>query len=331
MKLWTKIFSVVALAILSVSGLTALYYGKYLPRTAPPRSGSVPVTPERLERGKYIFESVAYCDGCHSERDFSRFAGPVVVAGRGKGQVFEEEGFPAKLVVANITSDKETGIGAWTDGEKIRAIREGIGRDGRTLFPLMPYSYYRSMSDYDVESLVAYLNTLAPVRNKLPRTTMPFPVSYLVRSLPKPVKKVEAPEPGRTAEYGEYLANLAHCVECHTPAEKGQLDESMKFACWRVFKFPGVSVVSANITPDPDSGIGRWSEDYFVQRFTLQRALVKNGAPQVTPDKFTLMPWLGFSQMKEDDLVAIYRYLQTQSTIPNRVARHPGQTMTAGF
>ncbi len=331
MKIWTKVVAAAALAVVSVSGLTALYYGMYLPRTAPPRAGSVPTTPERIERGKYIFTSVAYCDGCHSERDFTRFAGPVVAGGRGKGLVFEEEGLPGTLAIPNITSDRETGIGAWTDGEKIRAIRDGIGRDGRALFPMMPYIYYKNMSDYDVECLVAYLNTLAPVRNRLPRTAMPFPVNYLVRSVPQPVKNVKAPEPGRTAEYGEYLANLAHCVECHTPADKGQIDESMKFAGGRKFQFPGVSVVSANITPDPETGIGRWTQDYFVQRFTLQRSMVMNGAPQVTPDKFTLMPWLGFAQMNDDDLVAIYRYLQTQSTITNKVARQAGFTQKASF
>lgn len=81
----------------------------------------------------------------------------------------------------NITPDKETGIGNWTDGEKIRAIREGVGRDGTTLFPMMGYERYRHMSYEDVYSFVAYLNTLAPVRNPVPRSRIDFPVSLLIK------------------------------------------------------------------------------------------------------------------------------------------------------
>ena len=74
-------------------------------------------------------------------------------------------GPPGIVAPTNITLDKETGIGNWTDGEKIRAIREGISRDGTALFPMMGYERFRYMSDEDVHSLVAYLNTLTPVRN----------------------------------------------------------------------------------------------------------------------------------------------------------------------
>ncbi|MGC4051264.1 MAG: cytochrome c [Paludibaculum sp.] len=331
MKTWTKIVSAIASVSAVVAGTTALYYGLYLPRGTSARAGQVPMTAERIARGKYLFEVVADCDGCHSERDYTKFGGPVIVSGRGKGQIIPEKGPVSPLVTANITTDKETGLGNWTDGEKIRAIREGISRDGRTLFPMMPYKNFSKMSDYDVESLVAYMNTLAPVKSNLPKMKIPFPINVLMKAYPAPVEKVKAPERGRNAEYGAYLATLGHCMDCHTPPDGHNLDESMKFAGGRVFDTPLGKVVSANITPDPDTGIGRWSEDYFVQRFTLQKTYVVHGAPTLQPGQFTLMPWLNLSQMEPDDLSAIFRYLQTQSTIPNKVEKHPGVVQTAGF
>ncbi len=85
------------------------------------------------------------------------------------------EGLPGQIFAANITPDKETGIGNWTDGEKIRAIREGISKDGHMLFPMMPYPNYRFLSDTDVQSLVAYMNTVPQVRNYVPRSKINFP------------------------------------------------------------------------------------------------------------------------------------------------------------
>src|SRR6185503_21299802 len=100
---------------------------------------------------------------------------------RGQGFVFPQEvGLQGTIVESNITPDRETGIGAWTDGEKIRAIREGIGRDGRVIFPLMPYQNYRLMSDEDLYALVAYLNSLPAVRNPLPATRVNFPESLRI-------------------------------------------------------------------------------------------------------------------------------------------------------
>src|SRR5579883_2604933 len=182
-------------ALFAVAGVlaglaTILFAAVFLayPRQAAPPIKTVAITPARLERGKYLFEVVADCDGCHSLRDFKRFGGPVMPHGRGIGNVMPAEmELPGTISAPNITPDRETGLGKWTDGEKIRAIREGIGRDGRVLFPMMPYQAYRKMSDEDVESLVAYLNSLEPVRHAVPRSQVKFPVSLMVRFSPQPV------------------------------------------------------------------------------------------------------------------------------------------------
>src|SRR5262249_38728318 len=157
-------------------------------------------------RGRYLFENLCDSDGCHSQRDFTRFGAPVIVPGRGQGFEFPTElGLPGRVNASNITPDRETGIGNWTDGEKIRAIREGVDREGRTLFPMMPYPSYRYMSDEDVESLVVYLNALPPVRHAVPPTQVKFPVNLFIKGVPQPAGSVRPPNRSDRMKYGEYL------------------------------------------------------------------------------------------------------------------------------
>ena len=175
--MWKKIILIVVLVIVVVpaAGIAYLYLRK--PAQAPPSAIKVAMTPERIARGKMIFQNISDCDGCHSQRDFSRVDGPVVESGRGRGSVMSAllNGLPGTVVAPNITPDPETGIGTWTDGEKIRAIREGVDRDGRALFPMMPYPEYRNMSDEDVEAVVAYLNSLAPVEKSAAEDSIGLP------------------------------------------------------------------------------------------------------------------------------------------------------------
>jgi mono/diheme cytochrome c family protein len=306
------------------SGFAFLYLRK--PAMAVPSAVKVEMTPERIERGKYLFQNVMDCDGCHSQHDDTRFGRPVIEAGRGRGFVFPPEtGLPGTVVAVNITPDPETGIGAWTDGEKIRAIREGIGRDGHVMFPMMPYSNYRLMSDEDVYALIAYLNSLPAVRNPLPRTRVNFPVSLMIKSVPRPAGSVPAPNRSDKLKYGEYLVTVAACAECHTQVEKGQPVPGKRLAGGREFHTPDAVVVSGNITPDADTGIGKWSEQQFLDKVYQYKEYVEKGSPQVGPEGFTLMPWLSFAKLSPEELGAIYTYLMSQPAVRNAVETHPGQ------
>src|SRR5262245_35446038 len=259
-------FGFLAVVIVVSCGLAYLFLRK--PAMVPLSAIKVEITEARVARGKYIFHHLASCADCHSDRDFSRFNGPIAEGGLAKGFVFPSElGFPGTVVAPNITPDKETGIGNWTDGEKIRAIREGIGRDERVLFPLMPYPYFRQMSDEDVFSLVAYLNVLPPIKSYLPKTKIDFPVSFFIKSVPQPVGRVPSPDRNNRLKYGEYLATIGGCIGCHTVAEKGQLVLARRFAGGREFRTRVGTVYSANITPDPDTGIGQWKEQHFLDKF----------------------------------------------------------------
>lgn len=295
------------------------------PASAAPSKVKVAMTPERIERGQYLFTTLLDCDGCHSERDFTRLGGPVVADGRGKGAFLPLQGLPGQVNAPNITPDTETGIGAWTDGEKIRAIREGISKDGHMLFPLMPYPGYRYLSDSDVEALVAYMNTLPAVRNYMPRSSISFFVSMMVKGVPAPVtRRIPDVDPDGGEIYGEYLVSIAGCEECHTQQKMGQEDTSMRFAGGRLFAMPVGRVISSNITPDKDTGIGKWDFIRFRDRMHIMRQYKDTGLLKVGPERFTLMPWIAYSDLTDHDLEAMLLYLKSRRAITNFVAPHPG-------
>jgi hypothetical protein len=208
----------------------------------------------------------------------------VIERRRGVGTVFPAAmGLPGLVAPPNITPDCETVLGTWTDREKIRAIREGVDRDGRTLFPMMPYESFRHMSDDDVLSLAAYLDSLPPASQAVPQTHVNFPVSVLIKGAAQPARGVASPNRHDPLKYGEYLVRVAGCMEWHTLALSG--GETFRVA-------PGVAVVSTNISPDLQTGIGRWSERDFLDRIYQYRDYADRSSPQVGPESFTLMPWL---------------------------------------
>lgn len=322
--MWRKtiLFGILGLGTLAAGGYG--YLRMRSPTLLPAEPVQVRMTPESIARGQYIFTVLGDCDGCHSQRNWAKFSGPVEPRGRGMGWAFPKElGLPGNVVAPNITPDVETGIGAWTDGEKIRAIREGVSRDGRALFPMMPYKNFANMSDSDVEALVAYLNTIPAIRNPLPTTSLDFPVNFLITSVPAPSRNVSGPDAAVPLAFGRYLVTMAGCAECHTPMQRGEPIPGKEFAGGELFQLGPNKVVSANITPDPDTGIGKMSEIEFIERFHQYRKYTETGPPAVKPESFTLMPWIAFSKMSREELSAIYRYLGSVKPVNNSVETHP--------
>ena len=154
------------------------------PKSRPLSSRKFESSPQRLERGRYLFTGIAGCVDCHSQHDNSRHGVPVIAGTEGGGEPMPFDDLPGIIIAPNITPDRETGAGNWSDDQLARAIREGIGHDGRALFTMMPYPFYRKMSDEDLASVIVYLRSLAPLRHELPNSKMMFPVNYLVRSAP---------------------------------------------------------------------------------------------------------------------------------------------------
>lgn len=253
-----------------------------------------------LERGTYLVRGIVACGNCHTPKDADSRALPnKEFAG---GLRIEFQGIRA--VVPNITPDKETGIGKWTDDEIASAIRDGRRPDGTLIGPPMPFALYRGISDKDVRAIVAYLRALPPVANKLGKSSFDFPLPPAYG--PK-VEHVAEVERGNKLAYGAYLAGpLGHCIECHTPLLKGgRLEMSRLGGGGRELPtFEGATIVSANITPDKAHGIGRWSDH------DIKTAITKG----VRPDGRKLVNLMAFdwyAKIRADDLTALVAYLRS--------------------
>ena len=237
-----------AVLIAVVFGLAI--YGCTLARPSPER--------QAVERGRYLVEGLGACGNCHTPK------GPDgTLPGRhlaGGFEIAEEFGV---AISSNITPDVATGIGAWSDAEIIRAIREGRGRDGRLLGPPMPFYWYAWLTDTDVQAIVAYLRTVPTVANAVPRGryVVPLPPSWGPRR--DSVPDVPTDDPVR---YGSYLAGaVAHCLDCHTPRfPDGRLDLARLGAGGSAFRGPWGVSYAANLTPDPETGLGRWTDSEIV-------------------------------------------------------------------
>ena len=275
------------------------------------RSFSFERTPQRLERGRYIATALSGCIYCHSSHEWAVPGDPIVSGTEGAGEVMPFEDLPGRIVAPNLTPDRETGAGNWSDDQFARAIREGIGHDGRALFPMMPYQRYRDMSDEDVASVVVYLRSLPVVRHELPKTEIIFPVKYLIRDVPEPlaapVADVTATDP---VKYGAHLVNLAGCADCHTPMLRGKNIPGMDFAGGQVFSGPWGSVASANLTPDP-SGIPYYDEALFLE-------VLRTGYVKARP-LHSIMPVMVYKNLTDSDLKAMFAYLRTLKPVRHTV------------
>jgi mono/diheme cytochrome c family protein len=279
------------------------------PKARPLTERRFEVTPERIERGRYLANAVLGCLDCHSERHMNLPGGPPVPGKEGTGKVFLDraQGFPGRLVAANITPDQETGVGAWSDDMLARVIREGIGHDGRALFPVMPYVEYSVLPDEDLAAVIVYLRSLPGVRNQLPKTEIDFPVNRFINSVPQPITSpVAQPDLSDPVKRGAHLARISGCTTCHTPLENQQPKAGFELAGGQVFG----DVAATNITPDP-SGISYYDEGLFFE--VLRTGQVK--ARKLSPE----MPWFFYKGMTDEDIKSIFAYLRTARPVKHRV------------
>jgi mono/diheme cytochrome c family protein len=263
----------------------------------------------QVKRGAYLANGAMACANCHTPRaaDMSPRADMAYAGG------FNITSPAFDVFTANITPDKETGIGSWTDAEIITALREGKSRDGHIIFPPMPVPTYNAMSDADVKAIVAYLRTIKPIHNAVPRSKYNIPQQPM-----PPAKGVKAPPASDKVAYGGYIVNaLAHCFECHTaPDAHGVPDmrHGMGAGGFDLPAGPGMTIRTPNITPDKDTGIGKWSDDDIRKAITLG----------VRPDGRHLAPPMAYpfyKTMTRADLDAVIAYLRSIPPIHNDVLR----------
>ena len=248
-----------------------------------------------VERGEYLVRGLMACGNCHTP--FTPEGAPDMgkeFAGR-----LVEDVPPFTAYGANITPAGR--VGAWSDAELARAIREGIRPDGSLIGPPMPFAAYRHLSDEDLAAVVAFLRTVAPVENEVPASEyrIPLPPAY-----GPPVETVAAPEPGVTVEYGEYLVHAAHCMECHTPiTPEGQDYVNDLGRGGNSWEGPWGVSVSANLTNHPD-GLADYSDDEI--KAMIAEGKRPDGSPMAPP-----MAYASYAQMSPRDLDAIVLYLRS--------------------
>jgi len=227
-----------------------------------------------------------------------------------RNESFDGVPFPKGLVHPNITPDKSTGAGTWTDAQFERAIRHGIGHDGRELSDFTPYAFFRGMTDEDVASVIVYLRSLPAVRNPLPKRNLPYALKVNLHP------EMEPPFPAGVSEqvkHGWYLVRIAQCNNCHTPNdEKENARTDVRFGGDARMTGAWGDVVTPDITTDP-SGISHDETAMFIKTNRTGRA--SGGVRDLNP----LMPFSYFRNMTDEDLTAIFVYIQTVKPVRHHV------------
>lgn len=312
-------YLVIAVILIVIAGVS--YVTLALPNVGEPENIKVEITPQRLERGKYLANHVTLCMDCHSTRDWSKFAGPMVNGTEGMGgEKFDSKvDFPGNVQVPNITPYH---LNNWTDGELFRAITTGVKKDGSAIFPLMPWPGYSKMSREDVYAIIAYLRSLKSIKTNYPESKLDFPLNVLVHTMPQKATLGAVPNEKDTLKYGEYLITIAACKDCHSQVNQGKAIAGLEYAGGREFKIPGNGTVrSANITADKVTGIGLWTKAQFVNRFKTYADSSRKKVDVRPAEYQSIMPWYRYAGMKAGDLEAIYAYIRTIKPVKNKVSK----------
>lgn len=302
-----------ALILLTIVGTLGGCRGKYI---RPTTAAKFEATSERLQRGQYLVNQVTGCGACHTSRE----TGNIFVEGEqtdhflAGGNVDVDRA--GRNYIPNITPDVETGIGAWTDDEVLRAVRDGVDRNGRFLFPMMPYNSYQHLSDEDGKAIVVYLRSVPAA--KPPRPRVPNELKFMAKvmltmigvQMHKPVADVAAPNRADPIAYGRYLTQIAACADCHSLTERGPRREGdplfmagadVAFTDERLGK-----VYPRNLTPDVETGLGKYKPADIKAALRDGRRL---DGKRMAPPMSILIPH--YSGMTDEDLDALVAYLGT--------------------
>jgi mono/diheme cytochrome c family protein len=253
-----------------------------------------------VERGSYLVNAVMACDGCHTPRG----PGGFVMEKRfsGGSQTWDEKAYTVKG--SNITPDRETGIGAWSEADLKRSLVEGVRPSGVALAPQMPFAFYRVLTPRDLDAVAAYVRSVAPVKNAVQPPV--YKAAMHAQTIPgaeKPFDEAAMSDPVRR---GFYLATIAHCMECHSRRPDGTQDFKNGYGKGgNVMKGPFGAVTVSNITSHPKSGIGAWTDAEI--KHALTQGLGRDGRQFKLP----MARQAYFSKMTESDLNALVAWLRT--------------------
>ena len=316
--------SLIAVVVIGAFAFVQTSWNKKYEWPAPPLKVSMDSTV--LARGKYLVNGPAHCNSCH----VSGFE-DMVASDQGKevplvGGLSFKLGPLGVIYTRNLTPDLKTGIGRYTDEQIFRMMRHGIRPDGEASMPvLMPFW---NMADEDMVAVVSYLRSLSPVEHAVPDNEWTF-MGKAIRSVSSTFKPIENPQPpvkappmAPTVERGEYLARyVTNCVGCHTQrdlmtyeATGPEFAGGMEFEPWtELHQFlkvdPDIWLRTPNITPAPNSALSKFkTPEEFIARFRQGRTI-----------PFSPMDWGPFSRMTDEDITAIWMYLNSLDPVQNDV------------
>jgi mono/diheme cytochrome c family protein len=280
------------------SALSGVAFALALAGTANAESASS----DLIKRGDYLVNGILTCGNCHTPKGPQ---GDIMDKAFSGGLSWDEP--PFKVTAPNITQDKETGIGNYTDAELKQVLRKGIKKNGVPVAMVMPSGFYEIMTEPDLDAVIAYLRTFKPIKN-----TVPDPVYKIPQGHPIPPggdKPFTEAMMSDNLKKGFYLVTIAHCMECHTPMGPRGREFATKLGAGG-FAFPGPWGVSVarNITSSKTKGIGGWTDE------EIKRAITSG----MSKDGSRLKPPMGFhyyATVTSDDLNAIVAYLRTVPAI----------------
>jgi mono/diheme cytochrome c family protein len=269
-------------------------------------------TQDLITRGQYIFALAGGC-ACHTVPKGTLNAG---------GRSFP---IPFGTVYStNITQDKETGLGNWTDQQIVDAMTKGISRDGSRILPVMPYEKYSGMAREDLKALIAYLRTIKPVKKATPALKTWAP---LMRSLGTPIylkvfgrfanPPAQAPQKG--PERGRYLVeHVSLCGDCHTPRNSLGVPNQSLYLAGAGEKIGPLGQAVANITPDKETGIGEWKGQDVAELLNSGTKPDLDNVQGLMYEVIQGAPY-GYKDMKKEDALAIANYLKSIPAIKNKI------------
>jgi cytochrome c2 len=317
MKKFFKVLLIIIVLVIVLAGIAAAFISlRGLPSyTAEKKDITVTLTPARIEQGTKLASML--CKSCHYNEQTKKFTGRELIEAPQFGKIFSR----------NITQDAIAGISSWTDGELIYFIRTGIRRDGRYIPPYMPKLI--NISDEDLYSIIAFLRSgntwVQPDNTRQPDADPSFLTKFLVtigafKPFPYPTKKIEGPDTTNKIKWGQYIALYQlECYACHSQdfSKNDYFNPGKSLGFFgggnKMFDESKHEIFTLNITPDEATGIGKWTEDEFVQAIRFGKLPGEQPALRY--------PMIPYANLTETEAKAVYAYLRTVPKITNKVER----------
>ena len=318
-----KIILVLLVLVVVVAGAGLAYLFFAFPNVPVAAEYKIEPTPERLARGKYLNDHVVGCTTCHTQRDWTKYSGPVKPELLGAGGESFNLGPAGILYSKNITP---AAIGSWSDGELLRAVTAGVSKDGTPLFPLMPYPHYGAMQEDDVHAVLAYIRSLQAIENNnIKDRELSFPLNLIVRTMPAARRAASAARDRTTRWRTATTSRARRCaptVTRRSTIAARRCRGATSRAAWNSSR-PATGCALRTSRPMPTPALARGPSSSSSTSSRRSRTRHPGMLGEAERRQNTVMPITAYAGMTREDLAAIYAYLRTLKPVVNRVNKFP--------